>query len=357
VIPIHLSFLERTFLYPFVRGHRKIETLSMEAIRNVFQRKMFDLMKGSDLIHCIHNGASFYGYTALKCARKLGIPFVFTPLLQLYQGLTEKLMTEKRHNETHPGSPAMHTSELFLSPRGYHDKFWLKVCNASDALIAMTRFEKEFLSGKGIDTNKIYQVGVGPILSERYNKNEFRDKYNIGNKNMVLFLGRKHECKGLEELLKAAPSVWEMYPRTCFCFIGPKEGNSPAIFKKYEDERIVEIDKVDLYEKTSAIEACDILCMPSFFEALGGVFLEAWMFEKPVIAGNTPPLQELTGNGQGGFLVNLDSDEIAQKIINLIDDDSLRKKMGTWGKNMVVSKYSWEIITDKVERLYFKIVR
>jgi glycosyltransferase involved in cell wall biosynthesis len=140
-------------------------------------------------------------------------------------------------------------------------------------------------------------------------------------------------------------------------FIGPKEGNAVAIFKNYKDKRIIEIDQVDLYEKTSAIEACDILCMPSFYEALGGVFLEAWMFGKPIIAGNIPPLRELTEDGQGGFLVNLNPFEIAEKIITLLEDENLCKKMGAWGKNKVMSKYSWEIIVGKLEKIYKELVR
>src|SRR4030042_3924816 len=96
--------------------------------------------------------------------------------------------------------------------------------------------------------------------------------------------------------------------------------------------------------------------MPFFYEAWGGVFLEAWMFGKPFIPGNIPPLRELTGDGEGGFLVNLDPTEIAEKIIKLIEDETLCKKMGEWGKNRVISKYSWDIIVDKVEKIYKELV-
>src|SRR3989304_6799027 len=356
VIPLHLGFLERKFLYPFVRGYRKMEGVSTEVISHTFQRKIFRLINNSDLIHCVHNGASYYGYTSLKCARKLGVPFVFTPLLQIHQGLNEKLIAEERHGKSGIRSQDMHNLRLHLSPMGYHDKYWLNVCKEADALIAMTAFEKEFLSGKGIDHNKIHEVGVGPVLSDDYNQDEFRNRYGIGNSRMVLFLGRKHESKGIEELLRAAGHVWKTHPQTYFCFVGPKEGKAPTIFKKYNDKRIIEIDKVDLQEKTSALAACDVFCMPSFYEALGVVFLEAWMFEYPVIAGNTPPLAELLGHGKGGITFDLVPETIAEKIVQLLDSKDLCKSMGKGGKKRVLSNYSWELIAGKIENIYQSVL-
>src|SRR4030042_3820764 len=99
VIPIQMNSLERRFLYPFARYRHRMECLSMKVISFIFQRKIFDLMKETDLIHCIHNGASFYAYTALKCAKRLKIPFVFTPLLQPYQAWKDAGMSEKLHGD------------------------------------------------------------------------------------------------------------------------------------------------------------------------------------------------------------------------------------------------------------------
>lgn len=357
VIPVCMDFFERRLLHPFVRYHHRMEGISMRVIEHVFERKIFGLLKDVDLIHCIHNGASFYGYAAMKCAGKLGIPLVFTPLFQFHQAWNESKYGRRAGN----GNVRERTKErplhLYLSPRCYHDGFWFEVCRAADALITMTDVEKEFFIGHGIAAEKIHPVGVGPLISKEYDAAAFRKKHGMGNRKMVLFLGRKNKSKGIEEVLKSARYVWEKHPETIFCFVGPKEGGAAQIFKKYEDERIREIGAVDLLEKTSALKACDIFCMPSFYEALGGVFLEAWMFEKPVIAGNTPPLRELTGDGRGGFLVNLDPHDIAEKITRLLNDEKLCKKQGSWGKDKVRSNYSWDIIAGKMENVYRTVRR
>lgn len=164
---------------------------------------------------------------------------------------------------------------------------------------------------------------------------------------MVLFLGRNVEYKGIEELLMAARLVWKKLPDTYFFFAGPKEGNSEKIFNRYNDRRIKVLGFVSESQKTALLKACDVFCMPSMEESLGGTFLEAWMFEKPVIGARIPPLIELTNNGEGGFLVNPDPEEIAEKILLLLQDWELSNRMGQWGKKKMLDHYTWEIITHK----------
>ena len=132
-------------------------------------------------------------------------------------------------------------------------------------------------------TKRVIITSSNPVTKE-----DFVKKVGEIAKNIIDFLKKKYlifgftdikkehyeanrECgiyKGFEEVLRAASSVWKRHSKTYFFFIGPKEGNAAAIFQKYNDKRLIEINGVDLYEKTSAIEACDILCMPSFYEAL-----------------------------------------------------------------------------------------
>jgi glycosyltransferase involved in cell wall biosynthesis len=218
VIPIHINSLERGFLYPFVRYRHRMERLSMKVISDIFQREIFNHIKDSNLIHCIHNGASFYAHTALKCARKLKIPLVFTPLLQPYQAWRDGAMSETKYGDEWQKFSDIDTASFSrcLTPRGYHDRFWFEVVKASNTIITMTEFEKDFFIKRGIIGNKIHEVGVGPVISSEQNGKEFRNRYKIDNEKMILFLGRKHECKGFEEVLRATSHVWERHPQTYF---------------------------------------------------------------------------------------------------------------------------------------------
>jgi glycosyltransferase involved in cell wall biosynthesis len=354
VIPVRLEAWERAALYPFVRYHHRAPGLSMAVVERVFRRRILPHLRGAELVHCVHNGASFYAHAGLKCARQLAVPFVMTPLLQVHQAHGDKARSLGGVNLP-PPSPGSIGS--YLVPRNYHDRFWLDAVRRADGLVCLTRFECEFLEAEGVSRERLHEVGVGPLLAEKHDGSAFRRQHGIGgDEKVVLFLGRKNPTKAFDKVLAAAPLVWSRFPGVRFVFVGPKEGDAPEMFRLHADPRIVEIDEVDDETKSNALEACDVFCMPSFYEALGGVFLEAWWFGKPVIAGDTPPLRELTGNGQGGLLVSLQPPDIASAIGRLLEDGELRSRLGEWGRRKVLSQYAWDVIAAKVERIYQGLV-
>lgn len=345
-----LNVPERLLAYAAVRYHPNAEDLTMKILTTIFRRKIFPFTEGADLIHCIHGGVSYLGLTALKIARKRGIPFVYTPVAHLFP---------KDLLKTHPpqAGSVSYFPTLSCGSRQWLDRFWFELCQRSDALITMTHYEKAFFQHKGIEGKKIVPVGVGPILPAKGNGNAFRQKYCLDrDKKIVLSLGRKQESKGTAEVINAAPYVWQKHAEVYFFFIGPTEGRSKALFERYRDGRIIEVGFVNEQEKANALEACDIFCLPSTEESLGGVYLEAWMCEKPIIAADIPPLQELTGNGQGGFLVYPHPEAIAEKIILLLENEDLRIRMGQWGKKRVLTYHNWDRIARTMEDVYSMLV-
>ncbi|NUO07488.1 MAG: glycosyltransferase family 4 protein [Candidatus Brocadia sp.] len=321
--------------------------LAMERLSNFYMKKLITRIRGSDVLHCVHGGVSYLGYGAFKAARKLGIPFIYTPVLHLchknwLKEMKESMVTKK---------PFFYNPRLHLTPRGWTDYFWHKMCVEADVLIAMTDFEKNFHIQNGIHAEKVHKIGVGPLIADGPTP-DFRQKYGLLDKKIVLFLGRNVESKGIEILLMATRLVWKNFPDTHFIFAGPKEENSEDIFQRYRDQRIHVLGTVLGDEKTALLKACDIFCMPSLEESLGGTFLEALVFEKPIIGAKIPPLTELTNNGEGGVLVNPVPEDIAEKILMLLQHPEIGNRMGQCGKKRVLDNYTWEIITKKMEDIY-----
>ena len=325
---------------------------ALEKLSDFYVKKIIQLAKDSDLIHSIHGGVSYFGYAAFKAARTLRIPFVYTPVLHLYhKNWLEELRKSRAENKTFKLNP-----RLYLSPRGWTDHFWYKLCTEADTLITMTDFEKNFFVQKGIPAERIHRIGVGPLVKQDLEE-DVRLKYCLDNKKFILFLGRNVVYKGIEELLLAAKLVWNNYPDTLFVFAGPVEGEALEIFPRYSDPRIKVLGYVPDSEKSGLLKACDIFCMPSLEESLGGTFLEAWTFGKPIIGAKIPPLIELTKNGEGGFLVDPDPSDIANKIMILLKNPELGMSMGLWGKRRVSEQYSWEVITEKMEDIYHNTLK
>ena len=338
VTRIPLSIGEKAVTFPMARIQSPkippfIRNAAMELLSSKFEKILSKFVMDCDVIHCVHGGVSYLGYASLKLARKKSIPFIYTPLL-------------------HPRLSDA-GSELHIIPRGWNDEVWLNICEKADALLTMTEFEKDFFVDHGISKGKVSHIGVGPVIANNGDEKKFLEKYRInGNSKIVLFLGRNHESKGIDSLLEAAQIVWRKYPDTYFFFVGPQEGRSQQIFSKFMDNRIIKTGEVSLSEKTAALKACDVFCMPSLEESLGGVFLEAWSFGKPVIGGDIPPVRELIEDEKGGFLVKSDPAEIAQRITTLLDDEAMRRRMGEWGKAKVHNNFTWDVITKKVEDVY-----
>ena len=169
----------------------------------------------------------------------------------------------------------------------------------------------------GVREERIFVTGMGPIVAQGADPVRFTQKHSIDGP-MVLFLGQHYPYKGYRQVLHAAKSVWQKVPEAHLVFIGPPVRNSEDEFMAFKDRRIHYLGKVDLQEKTNALAACYLLCVPSTQESFGGVYTEAWTFAKPVIGCKVPAVSEVIADGTDGFLVDQVTNEIAEKICYLL---------------------------------------
>jgi len=232
------------------------------------------------------------------------------------------------------------------------DSLRFNLIKKADAVIALTHIEKDWLSKAGIDIKKIHVIGGGPVVSPNYNAGSFKKKYRIAG-NIVLFVATKRKNKGYLGILESMKCIWTKHPDTYFVFIGLQTSESLEVFGRYNDRRVIDIGLVDLEEKTSALAACTIFCMPSSSESFGIVFTEAWFMSKPVIGGeDCLSTKEIIDDGKNGFIVSQEPKAIAEKIILLLDNEELCKQMGEAGKQKVLDNYIWEKSVDRLRNIY-----
>jgi len=279
----------------------------------------------ANLIHNCRIGREGLSYASLYVARARGIPFVLTAV-------------------HHPRwSGWLH--------RHYHRLYRL-----ADAVIALTEAERRILMSLGVDGDRIFVTGVGPIVSESFNAAKFRERHGLGQGLLVLFLGQKYAYKGVAELLAAARIVWRSFPETRFVFLGPRTALSRRLFARVADRRVLELDAVDLQEKTDALAACDVLCVPSSQESFGGVFTEAWSLSKPVVGCDIPAVREVIEEGRDGLLTEQRPECIAAALVRLLDRPDLRAEMGRRGRQKVDAHYSWPRLAEKTAAVYRRVL-
>lgn len=311
------------YAYPFLQS-ASINRISNTMINNLSAAAQ-DILRGAPkLIHNSRVGREGITVASQRLAHKLGVPFVFTP------------------NHHHHW-------------KGWFYRDYLRVYRTSDAVIVQTQYEKDELVKLGVDADRLHIMGVGPILANEANPNNFRTRYQIPlEAPMILFLGQKYSYKRFDLLLESAEQIWKQYPQTRFVFIGPRTPFSEEAFESVNDPRIVEIGIVDLQEKTDALAACDILAVPSLMESFGGVYLEAWMFNKPVIVGGAPACREIMAQAEGGFITEDTPDDITRHLLALLGDTKLRQELGSHGRNFA-EHYAWSNLTQKMISVYTRL--
>jgi glycosyltransferase involved in cell wall biosynthesis len=328
-VPVHrlgLSPREKLRLLPFVPSYWLVQGLAIREISNLIASKMAALGADWQVIHNVRQGREGLSYASWKMARRLGVPFVFTPV----------------HHPRWGGWLHRHYQALY---------------RAADAVIALTHAEKEALIGLGVKSERIHVTGIGPVLSPTADGDGFRSRAGLDRAPIVLFVGTHYPYKGIETILSAAPRVWARFPDARFLFIGTPTPYSRRLFARHTDPRLVQLGTADSQIKTDALAACDLLCVPSRQESFGGVYTEAWTMGKPVIAGDIPATREVISDGHDGYLVRPEPSELTSRICALLGDPSLREHLGQAGRAKVQARYTWERLVERTEQVYCRALQ
>jgi glycosyltransferase involved in cell wall biosynthesis len=106
-------------------------------------------------------------------------------------------------------------------------------------------------------------------------------------------------------------------------------------------------------EKSSLFDALDVFAMPSRAESFGIAYLEAWLRSKPVIGARLGSTECIIDHGSDGELVAPDD---AGRTCGLhspaAGDRERRVRLGSMGHAKTVARFTWDKVTDAVERLY-----
>lgn len=176
---------------------------------------------------------------------------------------------------------------------------------------------------------------------------------NIGKR--ITFVGRIHEQKGIDTLIKAFYLISPNFPKYQLQIIGKAEGKYYRALKaRYSSKSIIWKgfigDRTELFTHLSSAE---LLVFPSRWEALPWpALLEGLASGRPVIASNLPGMNQIFRNGKDALLVKPDNVEIlAEAITKLLTDKSKASKIGVNGKKKA-QEFSWNSTAAKLQNVY-----
>jgi glycosyltransferase involved in cell wall biosynthesis len=240
--------------------------------------------------------------------------------------------------------------KAYLAPLA-HDEWsiylnmWDRFFEKPRGFIFNTVEERDFLKRRFPQVNlegSIAGVAVEPPTS--YSAEHFRQQYNIDDP-FLLYIGRVDPSKGCEELFDYFIKLrsQELSPRKLVLL-----GKSTMPIPSHPD--IIALGFVDEQTKWDALAACDLLVMPSPYESLSIVLLEAWAIGKPgLVNGKCEVLVGQSRRAQGGlWYTNKDEFQVAIEKM----DERVRNQLGLQGRFFVETNYVW----SKIERKYLNLL-
>jgi glycosyltransferase involved in cell wall biosynthesis len=184
-------------------------------------------------------------------------------------------------------------------------------------------------------------VGVGSEIPGRYSGGDFRREYHLSSP-YILYLGRIDENKGCARLFKYFLRFKTESASNIKLVLA---GNTVMQIPSHPD--ILYLGFMGEEEKFNALDGAELLVMPSFYESLSMVTLEAWALGKPVLANALCDVLKGQCLRSNGGLFFEDYPQFREALTLLLSSPALRKNLGENGRRYYHANYTWEVIEKK----------
>jgi len=179
-----------------------------------------------------------------------------------------------------------------------------------------------------------------------------------GERNMILFLGKLRQSKGIFDLLQAVAAVRATIPGVRLVCAG--DGERIAVARHAERLGIADAVKftgwVGPSGKRALFENAAMLALPSYDEALPMSLLEAMSAGVPVVTSPVGGIQEVVVDGVSGFLVAPGDTQTLERLLRrVLEDRVLAARVGAAGRESVRLRYSPERAVPRLETLYASV--
>lgn len=270
---------------------------------------------------------------AFRAARRLGAAFVITPL-------------------THLGEEADNGVRKYYTMR--HQ---LALIAQSDAVLVQTDIEKEFLARHGVPEARMVKAGPGVNPHEVLGGDgeRFRRKYGIEGP-IVFYVGTTAYDKGTFHLVEAMERLWAESENVTLVLAGPTMDHFVQFLSKKPPSvrsRVRMLGFIPEEDKRDLLAAGSVMAMPSRTDSFGIVYLEAWLYGKPVVGARAGGVPEVIDDGRDGYLVRFgDVDGLAERLKMLLADANLARSFGERGRAKVLERYTWDRVYSVVRDVY-----
>lgn len=239
-----------------------------------------------------------------------------------------------------------------------------KALRMADGLVSVSRYTAE-VTKELFHLNRPFEIIPNSIDVAKFVKNQD----TTVQENTILYFGTLIRKKGLLELPHIFNEVIQKKPEARLILIGRDaadvvSGNHSTwnmMLPMFEPEALKQVSylgSVPYADIAKHINEAAVCLFPTFAEALPVSWIEAMAMEKAIVASDIGWATEVVDNGVNGFLVNpKEHQQFADKINNLLENESLRIQFGEQARKKVVQKFSIEVIAQQSADFYKEVLK
>jgi glycosyltransferase involved in cell wall biosynthesis len=265
------------------------------------------------------------------------------------------------------GVPAIVTAEMAADLWKTRAHFWIdrRLARRTDRVVGNSQAVVDFYrEAVGIPADRLALIPSGIADEEPPDVDPAAAKAELGiaaDAPMLLFAGRLYPQKGVIDLLKAADLLQHVRPNltTVIAGDGPLRGELEGVADAFElraTGRVRFLGHRD--DVPRLLLAADALVLPSSFEGLPNVVLEAMRSRKPVVATAAPGTTEVVVDDETGLLVPVgDATGLARALLRIIDEPELRQRLGRAGRDRVEAHFRADAMIERFATLYEQLAQ
>jgi glycosyltransferase involved in cell wall biosynthesis len=218
------------------------------------------------------------------------------------------------------------------------------VFRAARGIVYLTPEERSLVQGvSGNASVPSVVVGSGINVPEGRHEVDVGERFDLHGR-YVLYVGRIDRNKGADRLFtywQRLAEEWSDLPP--LVLVGRPALEIPV------HPKIRHLGYVSEEEKFALLAACDLLVLPSPYESLSVIVLEAWEMGRPVLVNSACRVLEGQCVRSGGGLFYRGYSEFAEAVRLLLEDEALRRGLGEAGRRYVAAEYHWDVVERRTE--------
>jgi glycosyltransferase involved in cell wall biosynthesis len=205
----------------------------------------------------------------------------------------------------------------------------------------------------GIEMDRFHPVSV-------QEKNRLKAQWGLQERDAVIgMVSKLWEGKGHAFLIRTFKEIKNAKPEARLVIVG--EGYLMESLKTLASQMGLSeavIFTGFLEDVSQIIATFDVAVLPSYFEGMGRVLLEAMAMEKPVVGTRVGGIPDLIEQGLNGYLVGPGNEkELASAVLKILNDDDLALRMGQAGRKKMTDCFSAESMVRSIEAVYREMLK